>query len=115
MLAALPASATLADRVRQAIGASLARGEPRLEAIARDLAMSGRTLQRRLTDAGTRFADLVDAARRERAMLLLEDATLSCTEIAFLLGYTEAAPFFRAFKRWTGMPPQAYRTRMSRR
>jgi AraC-like DNA-binding protein len=69
--------------------------------------MSGRTLQRRLTDEGTRFADVVDAARRERALLLPEDATLSCTEIAFLLGYTEPAPFFRAFKRWTGMPPQA--------
>lgn len=115
LLAALPTSATLADRVRQAIGAALARGEPRLGSVARDMVMSGRTLQRRLTDEGTRFADLVDAARRERAMLLLEDASISCTEIAFLLGYTEAAPFFRAFKRWTGMPPQAYRTRKGRR
>jgi len=115
LLAALPASATLSDRVRQEVGAMLAQGEPRLDVVARGLAMSGRTLQRRLTDEGTRFADLVDQARRDRALLLLEDPSLSCTEIAFLLGYTEAAPFFRAFKRWTGMTPQAHRTRTSRR
>jgi len=109
LLAELPAEASVAAQVRREVGAMLAQGEPRLEAVARRLALSGRTLHRRLDEEGTRFADLVDQARRERAEILLADPQLSCTEIAFLLGYTEPAPFFRAFKRWMGMPPQAFR------
>jgi len=47
--------------------------------------------------------------RRERALLLLRDAKLSCSEVGFLLGYAEPATFFRAFKRWTGETPQRWR------
>lgn len=109
LLAQLPADARWADRVRREIGALLADGEPRLSVVARRLAVSERTLHRRLVDEDTRFADLVDAARRERALLLLADRSLSASEVAFLLGYTEPAAFFRAFKRWTGETPQSWR------
>jgi len=109
LLATLPAEADVASKVRREVGEMLAQGEPRLDEVARRLAMSGRTLHRRLEAAGTRFADLVDEARRERAEILLSDLQLSCTEIAFLLGYAEPAPFFRAFKRWTGLTPTAHR------
>jgi AraC-like DNA-binding protein len=78
--------------------------------VARRLAVSDRTLHRRLAGEGTTFAALVDEARRERAQLLLEDRRLSCSEVAFLLGYAEPAAFFRAFRRWTGETPQAWRT-----
>ncbi len=105
----VPDESTCAARVRSRIGASLAQGEPRLALIARQMAVSERTLHRRLAEQGAGFAALVDAVRRERALLLLENRRLSCSEIAFLLGYTEPAAFFRAFKRWEGVTPQAYR------
>ncbi len=106
---ALPVAERWADRARREIGTLLAHGEPRLGDVARRLAVSERTLHRRLADDGVRFADLVDGARRERATLLLEDTRLSSSEIAFLLGYAEPAAFFRAFRRWTGATPQRWR------
>jgi AraC-like DNA-binding protein len=109
--AALPADVRWGERARREIGALLAGGEPRLGDVARRLAVSERTLHRRLADEGARFADLVAEARRERAMLLLDDPHLSCSEIAFLLGFAEPAAFFRAFKRWTGTTPQRWRAR----
>lgn len=109
--AELPAEASWAERTRREIGDALARGEPRAAEVARRLAVSERTLSRRLAEEGAGFADLVDAARRERALLLLEDPSLSASEIAFLLGYAEPAVFFRAFRRWTGETPGGWRRR----
>jgi AraC-like DNA-binding protein len=114
LLERLPAQARWTERVREEIGAMLAQGEPRLEALARRMATSERTLHRRLAEEGSSFSMLLDEARRERAQLLLGDRTLSCSEIAFLLGYAEPAVFFRAFKRWTGTSPQAYRNQSRR-
>jgi AraC-like DNA-binding protein len=111
LLAALASESSHADRARREIVALLPQGEPRLGVVAARMAVSERTLHRRLSEEGTRFALLVDDARRERALLLLEDRSLSCSEIAFLLGYSDPAAFFRAFKRWTGVPPQEYRER----
>ena len=68
-------------------------------------------MHRRLREEATGFAALVDEARRERALLLLDDARLSASEISFLLGYAEPAAFFRAFRRWTGETPQSRRAR----
>lgn len=107
--ARLPDDAAWAERARSEVGALLVEGEPRLAQVAQRLGVSERTLHRRLDEEGTGFAALVDEARRARALLLLEDRALSASEIAFLLGYTEPAPFFRAFKRWTGATPAAYR------
>ena len=109
LLAQLPSDATWSDRARREIGALLADGEPRLAQVAQRLGVSERTLHRRLDEEGTGFATLVDEARRARALLLLDDRSLSASEIAFLLGYTEPAAFFRAFKRWTGETPQTWR------
>ncbi|HPA52630.1 MAG TPA: AraC family transcriptional regulator ligand-binding domain-containing protein [Thermoanaerobaculia bacterium] len=111
--AALPAATSFAERARREIGDALARGEPRAAEVARRLAVSERTLSRRIAEEGTGFAQLVDAARRERALLLLEDPSLSASEIAFLLGYAEPAVFFRVFKRWTGETPGGWRRRRS--
>lgn len=105
----LPSLSSHADRARDAIGELLATGDAHLGVVAQRLGTSERTLHRRLADEGTTFAKLVDAARRERALLLLEDRGLSCSEIAFLLGFTETGPFFRAFKRWMGTTPQVFR------
>ena len=105
----LPAEARFADRARRHIGALLAQGEARLALVARQLAVSERTLHRRLAEEGTGFAELVDDARRERAQILLDDRGLSASEVGFLLGYAEPGAFFRAFKRWTGQTPEAWR------
>lgn len=109
LLAQLPREADVASRVRHEIGTLLAQGEPRADAVAGRLAMSARTLNRRLAEAGTTFAALLTEVRRERAALLLEDRSLSCSEVGFLLGYAEPATFFRAFKRWTGETPESFR------
>jgi len=111
LLAALPAEDRAATRVRREIGVLLAHGEPRLAEVAKRLGLSARTLHRRLQSEETTFAALIDEARRDRALLLLEDPRLSASEIAFLVGYSEPAPFFRAFRRWTGDSPQAFRSR----
>jgi AraC-like DNA-binding protein len=115
VFAALPDEASWVARSRRAIEECLVHGEPRLADIARRLAVSERTLHRRLEAEGTNVAELVDEARRERALLLSDDATLSIGELAFLLGYSEPAAFIRAFKRWTGETPTSYRATRSKR
>lgn len=106
----LPPSSIRA-RVRQALERSLANGEPRVEMVAHELSMSARTLQRRLAEEGTTFAGLLDEVRRERAELLLRDPRLAVSEVAFVLGYSEPAAFFRSFRRWTGTTPKAFRAK----
>ena len=91
--------------------AVVVHGEPNLDAIARSCGMSGRTLQRRLTEAHTTFAAVVDDARRQRAIAYLDNPQLSLSEVAWLLGYAEHSSFFRAFKRWFDTTPQQWRAR----
>jgi AraC-like DNA-binding protein len=95
--------------VRRAIAESLRDGEPSLAQVAKKLAMSPRTLQRQLKDYGTKFKILVNDTRRQFALSYLKDRKNSLTEIAFLLGYSEGSAITRAFKRWTGSTPLAYR------
>jgi len=92
-----------AARVRELL--PLPEGYRSLEDIAQQLGVSPRTLKRRLADAGTSYSDLLDELRQERAMLLLRDETLSREQIAERLGYSDAANFARAFRRWTGKTP----------
>lgn len=108
--AAVPDDDTAATAVRREVAALLHEGEPRQGRVARRVAMSARTMQRRLAAEGTSFAAIVDAVRRERAELFLRDPHLTAGEVAFLLGYSEPAAFFRAFRRWTGRTPQQWRT-----
>lgn len=95
--------------IRTEIQRQLPNGAPKLGAVAKALAMSARTLQRRLQEAGTSFQALVDEERASAARAYLSDARLGLDEIAFLLGYSEASAFSRAFKRWTGRTPRGYR------
>ncbi|MFW6197660.1 MAG: AraC family transcriptional regulator [Myxococcota bacterium] len=80
-----------------------------LPEVAARVHMSERTLKRRLTDHGTTFSRLVDEHRRDAAMLLLRSPDLSIEEIADRTGYSDAANFTRAFRRWTGVSPRAFR------
>jgi AraC-like DNA-binding protein len=96
-------------RVRAAIIERLSSGECTRARIARDLAMSQAVLQLKLADRGTSFHHLLDETRCELALGYLRQPTLSITEIAFLLGFSDASNFTRAFKRWKSAPPSAFR------
>lgn len=100
----------LAGRVR-AVVAARADGVPSLVEVARAVHLSPRTLKRRLAEHGTTYTQVRDDVRRQRALLLLDNRALSIGEIAGRLGYTELPNFTRAFRKWTGMTPLAYRER----
>lgn len=104
-----PVQESVTAQVRRQIAEGVANGPVNLSAIARRLHLSERSLQRRLDDEGTRFADLVDEVRRELAMRYIADERLALGEVAYLLGFAEPSPFHRAFKRWTGTTPAAAR------
>ena len=111
VLARLPADDDLASAVERAVTTSLARGVPDVESIATQLGMSARTLQRRLTEAQTSYQAIVDRARKQLALRYLEDDRLPLAEIGFLVGFADPSNFHRAFRRWTGETPSAYRLR----
>lgn len=98
--------------VRKAIAEQLTGGAPSLERVAKRLAMSPRTLQRRLNEHGQRYADLLDSTRAVAAKSYLSDRQISVAEVAYLLGFAEQSSFTRAFKRWTGRAPNEYRKRI---
>lgn len=97
--------------VKARIAAGLDAAPPEIGALAAQLRMSRRTLQRRLADEGVSFRQLVDDVRRDRALELVADAGRPLGEVAFQLGYAELSPFLRAFRRWTGTTPASWRTR----
>lgn len=95
--------------VRRAVGEIMREGDPKLADVARKIALSPRTLQRRLKEQGLDFKGLVDDTRRRFSLNYLKDPQHTLTEIAYLLGYSEVSAFNRAFKRWTGTTPVSYR------
>ncbi|HEY6988781.1 MAG TPA: AraC family transcriptional regulator [Bryobacteraceae bacterium] len=109
----IAAPLTVADPVvidvRRVLARRLAKGEIQIESVARALLTSTRSLQRRLASAGVSYQQVVDGARQEAADRYLSSSTLSIEEIAYLLGYSEPAAFHRAFRRWKGITPQAFR------
>ena len=100
---------TVIDAVTETIRDALIHGTPTAASVARSLGLGHRTLQRRLAQSGHTFADLLEKTRRSLAEHHLRDARLSPTEVAYLLGYSEQASFYRAFKRWHGKTPAEYR------
>jgi AraC-like DNA-binding protein len=92
-------------RVRQALLQLISKGDPRRELVAATLCMSERTLQRRLIEEGTSFAELVDDTRRELARRYLVDGGFSPAEMSLALGFSDPSNFYRACKRWFGRTP----------
>lgn len=91
----------------------LHEGSLSMDALARDLGMSRQTLYRRLKDEGVTFAEVHDDLRHRMALDYLTARKVSVNEAAYLLGFSEASSFVRAFKRWTGSSPTAYRDRVA--
>ncbi|WP_179266517.1 AraC family transcriptional regulator [Asanoa hainanensis] len=98
-------------RVRRAIADRLRGQRPTVDGVARDLAMSGRALQRQLHEHGTTFRRLLDEVRNEHARGYLAGTGFTDGEVAFLLGFTDPTSFHRAFRGWNGLSPSAYRRR----
>ena len=109
MLANADTDVPLAIQVKSEIGKNLSGGIPKLSDVASALGMSARTLQRKLSDEGVVFQELVDQARRELSERLLRTTQYPLVEIAFLTGFAEQSGFTRAFKRWAGETPRSYR------
>jgi AraC-like DNA-binding protein len=111
LLAARPTPARFLGQVRAEVRARLRPTPPSLEVVARALRMAPRTLQRRLADEGTTLKDVVEAIRRELGTAFAREGKLRVDALAFELGYADTRAFLRAFKRWTGTTPKAYRGR----
>lgn len=114
LLSTLPSSSPsppVLAQIREAIVLELATSGADLARVARRLAMSTRTVQRRLEELGTGYQDLVDDVRSAMARTLLRDPARSIIDVAFELGYADLRSFYRAFRRWTGATPADWRTR----
>jgi len=109
MLAKLPPIGTFSDRVRELIADQLSGGDPTAQEMARALKMSVRTLHRRLKEEGTSHKQLLAELRQQLAGKYLRESRMAVSEVAFLLGFSEPSAFHRAFRRWTGATPAAYR------
>jgi AraC-like DNA-binding protein len=108
-LSDLEAGTTVRERVRASLLEQLPAGSSSIEAVAHDLAMSTRTLQRRLKEEGATFQVVLDDTREALARHYLSASDLSTGEISFLLGYEDTRSFYRAFRSWTGQTPQLVR------
>jgi AraC-like DNA-binding protein len=100
-------------QVRRRMLELLPSGPPTQLEIARGLALSSRTLHRRLAGAGTSFAELLDDTRRGLAAGYLQRTDYSVAEVAYLVGFAEVSSFNRAFRRWTGRSPSAARRELA--
>jgi AraC-like DNA-binding protein len=87
----------------------LAGSRPEIAAVARELGLSDRTLQRRIIDDGATFRQLLLEARQELAREYLNRPEMDVTEVAFLLGYEDSNSFYRAFRTWEGTTPSQLR------
>jgi AraC-like DNA-binding protein len=100
---------TLLADLRRDLNASQGDGFPSLEEVAKARHVSDRTLKRQLQLRGTTYRAMVDELKRERAQTLLANSKLSVQQVGQALGYADPANFHRAFRRWFGMSPEAYR------
>jgi AraC-like DNA-binding protein len=109
VLAGMARQGSKSHLVAQVLAGRLKGAVPPLGEIARELAMSDRNLQRALRQDGTSFQKLLDEVRRDLAIRHLANPTTSTGQVGFLLGFSEPSAFHRAFRRWTGKAPSAYR------
>lgn len=119
MLATFPAelievdelASSVSARVRGLIGTDFSKALPSLEEVAKRLFTTTPTLHRRLREEGTSFQKLKDSCRRDAAIELLRDDEQTGTSVAEVLGFSDPSTFYRAFKKWTGMTPQQFKSR----
>lgn len=96
-------------RVENALLELLPSGRTQIDDVAGELAVSRRSLQRRLSEEGTTWLHLLNSARMRLAQHYLKNTNLGAAEVSFLLGFEDPNSFFRAFRRWTDATPEAWR------
>ena len=109
LLGSLPTATRLRDVVRSEIAEALSSGRVGLKEIARRLKLKPRTLQHQLHAEETRFQELLEEVRREKAFKALSQPQGSIADIADRLGFSDSRAFDRAFRRWSGQTPREYR------
>ena len=109
LLARLPQRDDTTAQVRRLLGDALSGGDPNVAAIARQLGLSARTLQRKLHAEGTSYQDVLDEMRRDLSRRYLHEREMAVCEVAYLLGFSGPSAFHRAFRRWTGVTPKEFR------
>ncbi|HLK40553.1 MAG TPA: AraC family transcriptional regulator [Polyangiaceae bacterium] len=109
LFARMPSDRAFAHDVRRRLLRAFRPGAVGLPAVAKNLGVSERTLQRRLKEEGTSLQELTESVRYELSLVMLKSVELSLGEIAQRLGYASQAAFSRAFRRWRGMSPAAHR------
>lgn len=109
----LDKSATFKQRVRAYLLETIASGEVSMQVVASQLAVSPRTMQRRLKSEDTNFQQELADVRKDLATHYLNKTEYSSAEISFLLGYDDPNSFFRAFNQWTGQTPDMVRRGLS--
>jgi len=100
---------SLTARIRGIIGKDFSKEFPDFETVARELHTTAQTLRRHLKAENTSYQEIKDVMRRDAAIYYLSKPNLSINEIAELMGFSEPSTFHRAFKKWTGLTPGAYR------
>ncbi len=108
-LADLDSSANTVDRIRAVLLESLPSGRSSIDHVANTLAMSKRTLQRKLSVEAETYQSVLQSVRGELADHYLQKSKMSLGEISFLLGFNEANSFIRAYSAWKGISPGHYR------
>ncbi len=108
MLSAIP-SIDFAEQVKQRIRVLVSEREVCEDLVATPFNMSPRHLRRKLSETQTTYEKLLDEVRMELAIRLIQDGKLNLGRIAFELGFLDPSSFTRAFRRWTGMSPTAFR------
>lgn len=110
---ALPPPDDFTGAVQRVVTTLLPDGYPDVNLVADMATLSARTLQRRLQDEGVTFGRVVERARFEMARRMLADPARKVIDVAFDVGYSDPAHFTRAFQRWTGVGPRAYRRQLA--
>jgi AraC-like DNA-binding protein len=103
------AAGTLRAAVENEVEKLLPHGKAKKETVAKAVALSMRTLSRRLADEGNSYEEVVDQLRRSLALQYIKEPSMSVSQIAWLLGYEGSTSFNHAFRRWTSRSPSAAR------
>ncbi|GAA0180178.1 AraC family transcriptional regulator [Clostridium sediminicola] len=98
-------------KVRSILFELIPAGADNIESVAKEMALSVRSLQRKLTNEKTTFMKQLNHTKELLARNYLKDKNISNDEIAFLIGYSDSNAFRRAFRNWTGMTPSEYRNK----
>jgi AraC-like DNA-binding protein len=109
-LAGRQAQGSIGAQVKWILKRLLAGNRPDVLAVARELGISGRTLQRRISEEGTSFQRLLLEARQELVRQYLLQPSIETNEVAYLLGYEDPNSFYRAFRTWEGTTPAHWRS-----